>query len=79
MGTVVRSEIRNTGVWIGVGSWVTLIGGQYGCVLKHKVKQVGAYLEHHVTIALPIRRKTMKGVVRRIHPRVMSGEDSVHV
>tara|TARA_A200000159_G_scaffold116188_1_gene109584 strand:- start:78 stop:341 length:264 start_codon:yes stop_codon:yes gene_type:complete len=63
--TVKNTEGEN--VWIGMGSWVSLIGGQYGCVIKHKAKQVGAYLEHHVTIALPIRRATMKGVVKTIH------------
>ena len=42
MGMTVKNT-EGEDVWIGMGSWVSLIGGQYGCVLKHKAKQVVSY------------------------------------
>ena len=63
--TVKNTEGEN--VWIGMGSWVTLRTGEYGAVMKHTMKGMGEYAEHHVSIALPIRRKIMKGIVKTIH------------
>ena len=63
--TIKNTEGEN--VWIGMGSWVSLRTGEYGAVIKHTMKGMGEYAEHHVSIALPIRGKIMKGIVKTIH------------